>query len=79
MIREHKVKEFTFDDMKKIGRTKLENFVPIELYRAIRLIGMNQGLPMEGAISKIKNKKVFVREVKCNVNGDDYCEYEVRF
>lgn len=147
-------KEFTFEDMKKISRTQLGNSVPIELYRAIRLIGMYQGLPMkgrattltlgrkigeslpvqsaeellelfrelkigdpeivskeehkmnvvvhdcfceglpeiegnlvcdlegaimEGALSKLYSKRVAVREVKCNVNGDDCCEYEIRF
>ncbi|MFW5436499.1 V4R domain-containing protein [Paenibacillus apiarius] len=146
--------EFTFDDMKKISRTKLGHTVPMELYRAVRLIGMYQGLPMkgkgttvtigrkigeslpvhsleelldvfrelkigdpqivheeehkihvavkdcfceglpemegnmvcdlegaiiEGAMNKIKNKRVFVKEIKCNVNGDDCCEYEIRF
>ncbi len=144
---------FTFEDMKKISRSKLGNSVPIELYRAIRLIGMYQGLPMkgrattmtlgrkigeslpissaeelldlfrelkigdpevvsndgnklhivvndcfceglpeisgnlvcdlegaimEGALSKLYNKRVTVREIKCNVNGDDCCEYEIR-
>lgn len=148
------VQEFTFDDMKKISRTTLGHAVPMELYRAIRLIGMYQGLPMkgkgttvtigrkigeslpvhsleelfdlfrelkigdphivleeehnihvavkdcfceglpemegnmvcdlegaimEGAMSKLKNKRVFVKEIKCNVNGDDCCEYEIRF
>lgn len=145
--------EFTFQDMKKIKRQKLGNQVPLELFRTIRLIGMNQGLPlggkgttitvgrkigeclpvhsteelldlfkelkigipkiirqednamriavedcfceglpildgkmvcdlegsiMEGALSKISNKRVTVREVKCNVNGDEHCEYEIR-
>ncbi|MFD3260483.1 V4R domain-containing protein [Paenibacillus lentus] len=148
------LKEFSFDDMKKISRTTLGDAVPIELYRAIRLIGMYQGLPMkgrgttitvgrkigeslpvhsvqelldlfrelqvgdpqivleeanklhiavkdcfcvglpeiegslvcdlegaimEGALSKMMDKRVFVREIKCNVNGDECCEYEVRF
>lgn len=147
------LQEFSFDDMQKISRKTLGHTVPIELYRAIRLIGMYQGLPikgkgttltvgrkigeslpvqsvqelldlfrelkvgdpqivleedhklhiavhdcfcvglpeiegnlvcdlegaiMEGALSKIMNKRVFVREIKCNVNGDDCCEYEVR-
>lgn len=148
------VQEFTFDDMKKISRTKMGKSLPIELYRAIRLIGMYQGLPMkgkgttatvgrkigeslpvhsleelldlfrelkigdphvvleeehkihiavkdcfceglpvmegnmvcdlegaimEGALNKIKDKRVYVREIKCNVNGDEHCEYEIRF
>ncbi|WP_342417873.1 4-vinyl reductase [Paenibacillus sp. FSL R10-2782] len=38
-----------------------------------------EGAIMEGALSKIKAKRVNVREIKCNVNGDDYCEYEIRF
>ncbi|HJV46323.1 MAG TPA: V4R domain-containing protein [Bacillota bacterium] len=144
--------EFTFDDLKKINRATLGNQVPLELFRAIRLIGMYQGLPMkgrsttitvgrkigdslpvntvedileifsqlkigiphiihqdeseiriavedcfceglpaqkgkmvcdlegailEGSLSKVLNKKVSVRETKCNVNGDDYCEYQI--
>ncbi|CAH8705873.1 4-vinyl reductase [Paenibacillus thiaminolyticus] len=154
MNRASVVQEFTFDDMAKISRTKLGCAVPIELYRAIRLIGMYQGLPMrgkgttvtigrkigeslpvhsleelftmfrglkigdphivleeehklhvavkdcfceglpemeghmvcdlegaimEGALTKLKNKRVLVKEIKCNVNGDDCCEYEIRF
>jgi predicted hydrocarbon binding protein len=146
--------EFTFEDMKKIKRKDLGNEVPLELFRAIRLIGMYQGLPlggkgttltvgrkmgealpvtsldellqlfvdlkigiprvlfrddrvikiavddcfceglpaqegkkvcdlegaiMEGALTKVFNKRVSVKEVKCNVNGDEHCEYEVRF
>ncbi|NSL51629.1 V4R domain-containing protein [Calidifontibacillus erzurumensis] len=39
---------FTFEDMKKINRNTLGNFVPLELFRSIRLIGMYQGLPMRG-------------------------------
>lgn len=39
---------FTFEDMKKIKRTELGNQVPLELFRAIRLIGLYQGLPMGG-------------------------------
>lgn len=144
---------FTFEDLKKIKRSHLGNNVPLELFRAVRLIGMYQGLPLqgkgttsvvgksigrnlparsveellqtfkdlkigipsvthqdehglrisvgdcfceglpvhqgkmvcdlegailEGALAKILNKAVNVREVKCNVNGDDFCEYEVR-
>lgn len=37
-----------------------------------------EGSIMEGALNKILNKKVTVREIKCNVNGDEHCEYEVR-
>lgn len=154
MISKNTTKDFSFNDLTKISRSKLGNTVPVELYRAIRLIGMYQGLPlkgkgttmtigrkigeelpvdsveellnifrdlkigdpqivleqedkihiavhdcfceglpeiegslvcdlegaiMEGALSKIWNKKVYVKEVKCNVNGDEHCEYEVRF
>ncbi|UOF92051.1 4-vinyl reductase [Fodinisporobacter ferrooxydans] len=145
---------FSFKDMTLVKRNKLGDKVPLELFRAIRLIGMYEGLPMhgkattltigrtigekieatsvnellkkfeqlkigipsvieetgkgfrvaiedcfceglpvhagnlvcdlegaifEGALSKILNKKVSVKEVKCNVNGDERCEYEVRF
>ncbi|MNW66772.1 V4R domain protein [compost metagenome] len=31
------------------------------------------------ALSKIWNKRVHVKEIKCNVNGDEHCEYEIRF
>lgn len=37
-----------------------------------------EGAIMEGALTKILDKKVFIREVKCNVNGDDNCEYIAR-
>lgn len=40
--------KFTFEDMKKIERTRLGKTVPLELFRTIRLIGMNQALPMNG-------------------------------
>jgi predicted hydrocarbon binding protein len=145
---------FTFDDMKKINRKRLGNQVPLELFRAIRLIGLYQGLPMggkgttvtigrkigasmpvrtvnqfftlfeelkigipailrqekdgmriavedcfckglpvtdgkfvcdlegsmiEGAFGKIFKNRVVAREVKCNINGDEHCEYEIKF
>ncbi len=145
--------EFTFEDLKKIRRKTLGNQVPLELFRAVRLIGMYQGLPMngkgttgvvgrkigesipaktieeffevyrelkiglpslvhkdensmyiavndcfceglpqfegkfvcdlegsimEGAFSKILGKSVTAKEVKCNVNGDERCEYEIK-
>lgn len=145
---------FTFSDMKQIKREKLGDVVPLELFRMIRLIGLYQGLPMngksttltigrkigeelgvttvdelfelfehlkigipkiiredeksmtvvvydcfceglpimegkmvcdlegaimEGALSQMRGKRVSVREVKCNVHGDEYCEYEVRY
>lgn len=38
-----------------------------------------EGAIIEGALSKIMNLQVRVRETKCNVSGDDYCEYEARF
>ncbi|MEK3717750.1 MULTISPECIES: hypothetical protein [unclassified Paenibacillus] len=31
-----------------MNRTTLGNMVPLELFRTIRLIGMNQGLPLGG-------------------------------
>lgn len=146
------MRNFTFDDMKKMNRDELGEMVPLELFRAIRLIGMYQGLPMngksttitvgrkigeslpvqsleelmeifvqlkigipvvekkteyemrvkmeecfckgvpvqkgklvcdlegailEGALMKLWQREVHVREVKCNVNGDEYCEYKV--
>ncbi|MDR6121209.1 putative hydrocarbon binding protein [Bacillus sp. SLBN-46] len=144
---------FTYEDLKKIDRPTLGNMIPLELFRTIRLIGMYQGLPMngknttiavgrkigqslpvqtiedalqifkdlkigiptiinateneihikiedcfckglpihegnmtcdlegailEGAFSLIYDKKVIVREVKCNVNGDEHCEYVIK-
>lgn len=145
---------FSFEDLKRIERSRLGNEVPLELFRAIRLIGMREGLPLEGrgttasigrkigeslpvsteeellemfallriglpkvttrdgkmmkvvvedcfckglpimeekkvcdlegailegALGKIMNRKVSVRETKCNVCGDDHCEYEIRW
>lgn len=142
--------EFNFGDMKKIKREKLGKDVPLELFRAIRLIGMYQGLPMngksttlaigrkigsslpansvdeilkmfvdlkigipsivrdtdkeleiivddcfceglpvhegkmvcdlegailEGALSKVWNRRFIIRETECNVNGDQHCKY----
>ncbi|GGG04988.1 hypothetical protein GCM10010912_57140 [Paenibacillus albidus] len=148
------MKSYTFEDMKKMNRTTLGDMVPLELFRTIRLIGLNQGLPMggksttltigrkigeslpvktidellkiftdlkigipriihkderklnivvddcfckglptleeekmvcdlegailEGALSKMFNSKVSVKEIKCNVSGHEHCEYEVR-
>lgn len=147
------MKNFEYEDMKSIDRSILGDSVPLELFRAVRLIGMYQGLPMggrgttltvgrkigeslpvktvdellnmfkdlkigipsitqssergmtivvddcfckglpvddekmvcdlegaimEGALRKILNRNVAVREVKCNVHGDDNCEYEIR-
>ncbi|WP_027087459.1 V4R domain-containing protein [Cohnella panacarvi] len=37
-----------------------------------------EGAIMEGALTRIMNRRVTVKEVKCNINGDEYCEYEVR-
>lgn len=154
MSKANTVQEYTFADLKKISRTRMGDSLPIELYRAIRLIGMYQGLPMkgkgttvtvgrkigeslpvqsvtelldlfrelkigdpqivveeehrmvvavedcfcsglpemeesmvcdlegaimEGALSQILKRRVHVREIKCNVNGDEHCEYEVRY
>ena len=39
---------FTYEDLKKIDRPTLGNMIPLELFRTIRLIGMYQGLPMNG-------------------------------
>lgn len=147
------MKGYTFRDLRQIDRSRLGNQVPLELFRAIRLIGMQQGLPLEGkgttasigrkigeslpvttldellglfaelriglpriveqgerliriaiddcfckglpvieekkvcdlegailegALGKMLNRKVNVRETKCNVCGDEHCEYEIR-
>ncbi|WP_310830392.1 4-vinyl reductase [Paenibacillus pedocola] len=40
--------QYTFEDMQKMDRAILGNMVPLELFRTIRLIGLNQGLPMGG-------------------------------
>ncbi|WP_147535071.1 V4R domain-containing protein [Bacillus marasmi] len=144
---------FEFTDMKKIKRSRLGKDVPLELFRAIRLIGMYEGLPMngksttlaigrkigtslpansvedilnmfvelkigipsivrdtdkemeivvndcfceglpahegkmvcdlegailEGALSKVWNKQFILREVQCNVNGDEHCKYLIK-
>ena len=42
------MQQYTFEDMQKMDRASLGNMVPLELFRTIRLIGMNQGLPMGG-------------------------------
>lgn len=38
-----------------------------------------EGAIMEGAFNTFSDRKVNVKEVKCNVNGDEHCEYEFRF
>lgn len=38
-----------------------------------------EGAVLEGAISRFYEGKVIVHEVKCNVNGDEHCEYRVKF
>ncbi|SDF15926.1 hypothetical protein SAMN04488542_106131 [Fontibacillus panacisegetis] len=48
MTTKNSTKDFAFEDLTKISRVKLGNSVPLELYRAIRLIGMYQGLPLKG-------------------------------
>lgn len=144
---------FTFEDMSHIDRQQLGNDVPLELFRTIRLIGLNQGLPMggkattlaigrkigeslpvesveelleifeqleigipeivhqdehklnvvvhdcfckglpvkegkmvcdlegailEGALTRMKNHRISVKEIKCNVSGHEHCEYEIK-
>ncbi|MFC7557975.1 V4R domain-containing protein [Paenibacillus farraposensis] len=50
--------------------------LPIELCSMVCDL---EGAIMEGALNKIKGQRVHVREIKCNINGDDHCEYEIRF
>ena len=38
-----------------------------------------EGAILEGALSKIYDGKISIREVKCNVNGDENCEYIINF
>ncbi len=38
-----------------------------------------EGAVLEGALHRVTGKKARVREVKCNVSGDNRCEYEVRY
>ncbi|UCZ53965.1 4-vinyl reductase [Bacillus shivajii] len=38
-----------------------------------------EGAILEGALSNIYQGQVNVREVKCNVNGDNNCEYKIKF
>lgn len=40
--------QYTYEDMKQMDRAQLGNMVPLELFRTIRLIGLNQGLPLGG-------------------------------
>lgn len=37
-----------------------------------------EGAILEGALTRIWGKRVNVKEVRCNVNGDERCEYEIR-
>lgn len=38
-----------------------------------------EGAIIEGAMNQFMDRKVTVKEILCNVHGDDHCEYEVRF
>lgn len=42
------MQQYTFEDMRLMDRARLGNMVPLELFRTIRLIGLNQGLPLGG-------------------------------
>lgn len=57
------MQQYTFEDMQKMDRAKLGNMVPLELFRTIRLIGMNQGLPMGAKAQRLlweeKSEKAF--------------------
>lgn len=37
-----------------------------------------EGAILEGAMTRIRGSRVSVKEVKCNVHGDEHCEYEMR-
>ncbi|WP_188207273.1 V4R domain-containing protein [Alkalibacillus aidingensis] len=38
-----------------------------------------EGAILEGALSTVYDGKINIREVKCNVNGDEKCEYKINF
>lgn len=38
-----------------------------------------EGSILESAVGKIMNRKLAVRETKCNVSGHEHCEYEIRY
>lgn len=38
-----------------------------------------EGAILEGALTKVLNRPLNVFEMKCNVNGDEHCEYRVRY
>lgn len=38
-----------------------------------------EGAILEGALSTIYDGEINIREVKCNVNGDEHCEYMIKF
>ncbi|MGC5325985.1 V4R domain-containing protein [Brevibacillus sp. SYSU BS000544] len=38
-----------------------------------------EGAILEGAAAKVLNRKIAVRETKCNVSGHEHCEYEIRY
>jgi predicted hydrocarbon binding protein len=37
-----------------------------------------EGAILEGALTKMLQRRVSVKETKCNVSGDEYCEYEIK-
>lgn len=37
-----------------------------------------EGAILEGALTRLTGRRAAVREVKCNVNGDEHCEYEIK-
>lgn len=43
-----------------------------------RMVCDLEGSILEGALTRILRRRLTVREIKCNVVGDEHCEYEIR-
>src|SRR5690625_2820439 len=68
--------DFSFEDLKKIKRVQLGDWVPMELYRAIRLIGMYQGLPMKGKGTTVTVGKTIGENLPVDSIEDALNEFE---